>query len=524
MDNKGHTTRSAGLQGFLAPNRVMVSTLLATLLACVVLLPLLGHKPLTNWDEGIYAEISREMLSLGVLVPHWNCQPWFEKPPLMLWITALFFKLFGVHEFWARAGSALSGVAIVSLLHAWLLRRKDALAAWLSTIILLSAFGFLHICRVGEMDVLLSLGCCVGLCGLTAIQDRRASGWYLFWAGLAIAMMTKGAASIVLIIAALLFAALERWNATRIGRSFWLGLSLFLVAVLPWHLYMFHVFGTSFLTEYLGFHVLARVTRQIEEHTTHWWYYFWVLLISAAPFVLLYPIAISNSFRRKELRAWSIFALVVVAFFTLVQTRLPHYLAPAYPAFIVLTSVFLADRLRELQRTHQHSPIVFWTKVAIVTTSICVASAFLTAGPRRKLHQAKVGPDVVNAEKESIQLLREVFSKPQPVSGPLLVWWEGNARSIATSVFYSRRPVQQVQLQPLSGVPTDKYLFQPETLEDAIGSEPRIILLDKYLVPQIPNDLAYKTIASGHSMEVGLVARQAAPSTQESRQGTERQR
>ena len=105
-------------------------------------------------------------------------------------------------------------------------------------------------------------------------------------------MMTKGAASIVLIIAALLFAALERWNSTRLGRSFWLGLSLFLVAVLPWHLYMFHGFGASFLTEYLGFHVLARATHQIEEHITHWWYYLWVLLISAAPFVLLYPFAI----------------------------------------------------------------------------------------------------------------------------------------------------------------------------------------------------------------------------------------
>jgi 4-amino-4-deoxy-L-arabinose transferase-like glycosyltransferase len=475
-----------------------------------VLLPLLGHKPLTNWDEGIYAEISREMLSLGVFAPHWNYQPWFEKPPLMLWITALFFKLFGIHEFWARAGSALSGVAIVSLLHAWLLRRKDALAAWLSTIILLSTFGFLHVCRVGEMDVLLSLGCCIGLCGLTAIQDRHPNGWYLFWAGLAIAMMTKGAASIVLIIAALLFAVVERWNTTRLDRSFWLGLSLLLVVVLPWHLYMFHVFGTSFLAEYLGFHVLARVTHQIEEHTTHWWYYFWVLLISAAPFVLLCPVAIRKSFSRKELRAWSIFALVVIAFFTLVQTRLPHYIAPAYPALAVLTSVFLADRIRELHRTHQRSPIVVWTRVAVVTTSVCVASAFLTAGPRRKLHQAKVGPDVVNAEKESIQLLREVFSKPQPVSGPLLVWWEGDARSIATSVFYSRRPVQQVQLLPLSAVPTDKYLFQPETLEDAIDSEPRIILLDKYLVHQIPSDLVYKMIVSGQSMEVGLLARQDA--------------
>ncbi|MCU1252645.1 MAG: glycosyltransferase family 39 protein [Edaphobacter sp.] len=507
MDNStAGTTRSSSLRDLLKRNRQTASTFLAVLLACIVLLPLLGHKPLTNWDEGIYAEISREMLSLGPLVPHWNYQPWFEKPPLMLWITAAFFKIFGVTEFWARAGSALSGVGIVALLHAWLARR-DILAAWLSTLILLGTFGFLHICRVGEMDVLLSLGCCIALCGLTAIQDRQLSGWYLFWIGLAIALMTKGAASTVLIVAALLFAALERWNTTRLGRSFWLGLLLFLALVLPWHLYMFRRFGATFLTEYLGFHVLARATHQIEEHSTHWWYYPWVLLISAAPFALLYPFAIVESSRRKELRVWAIFALVVIIFFTVVQTRLPHYIAPAYPALALLTSVFLANRLREFQRRRRQSLTSFLTTFTIIATSICIAAAFLTSAPRRKLHEAKVSPDVVYAEKESIQLLREVFSRPQPIQGPLLVWWEGNARSIATSVFYARRPVQQVQLRPLpTGVPTDRYLFQPETLQEAVTDGPRLILLDKYLVHQIPGEFSYKPILSGRSMEVGVIA------------------
>lgn len=507
MDNKGRTIRFSSFQEICRQHWGTVSTLLATILACIVLLTLLGHKPLTNWDEGIYAEISREMLSLGFLVPHWNYQPWFEKPPMMLWITAAFFKLFGVHDFWARAGSAFSGVAIVALLHAWLIRRNDTLAAWLNTLILLSTFGFLHVCRVGEMDVLLSLGCCISLCGLTAIQNYKLGGWYLFWAGIAIVLMTKGAACIVLIITVLLFAMIERWNVARLGRSFWQGLLLFLLAVLPWHLYMFHVFGASFLSEYFGFHVLTRATHQIEEHITHWWYYFWVLLISAAPFVLLYPFAIIDSFRRKELRAWSIFALVVVGFFTVVQTRLPHYIAPAYPALAVVTSVFLADQLRKLQRRSHQSAAIFWTTATVLITAICIGSAFLTSSSRRKLHQATVGPDIVYAEKESIQLLRDLFSSPQPISGPLLVWWEGDRRSIATSVFYSKRRVQQVQLQPLaSDTPTDKYLFQPETLKDAISSGPQIILLDRYLVRRIPSEFTYKQIVSGRSMEVGIIA------------------
>jgi 4-amino-4-deoxy-L-arabinose transferase-like glycosyltransferase len=508
MENTTHTAPSSGIIELCKSNWRTTSTLFATLLAGVVHLTLLGHKPLTNWDEGIYAEISREMLSTGVLAPHWNYQPWFEKPPLMLWLTATFFKLFGVHEFWARAGSALSGVAIVALLHAWLLRRNDILAAWLSTLILLSTFGFLHVCRVGEMDVLLSLGCCIAILGLIAIQNHTPSGWYLFWCGLAIALMTKGAASITLILAAIIFAILERWNLTRLTRHFWLALSLFLLLVLPWHLYMFHRFGSAFLAEYLGLHVLTRATHQIEDHITHWWYYLWVLLISAAPFVLLYPWAILGGLRRKELRAWAIFSLVVLCFFTVVQTRLPHYIAPIYPALAALTAVFLADTLRELQRRRQQSPKTFWSLVSAITAAICIGSALLTSSPRKKLHRAKVGPDVVNAEKESIQLLRDVFSHPQPISGPLLTWWEGDERSIATSIFYARRPVQQIQIQPLpANVLTDKYLFQPQLLDDTLDSGPRIILLDRYLVLQIPARFSYDPIISGQSMEIGTIRR-----------------
>ena len=84
------------------------STALAALLATIVLFTLLGHNRLTDWDEGIYAQVSREMLSTGWLIPHWNSFVWIDKPPLTYWITTLFFHLFGVSEFTARLGSALA--------------------------------------------------------------------------------------------------------------------------------------------------------------------------------------------------------------------------------------------------------------------------------------------------------------------------------------------------------------------------------------------------------------------------------
>jgi 4-amino-4-deoxy-L-arabinose transferase-like glycosyltransferase len=516
------------------------------LFACLVLLPLLGHKPLTDWDEGIYAEVAREMLSGNWLVPHWNLQPWFEKPPLLMWITAVLFKLFGIGEFTARAASALSGVAIVTLLHAWLAHKRDLLTAWLSTLILLATFGFLHVCRVGETDVLLSLGCMIALIGLSEVAEHHPAGWCLFWIGLAIAVMTKGAAAITLPLTAAALACIPTNNqqpatSNRVGKAFWLGLALFLLLVLPWHLAMYHLFGTRFLAEYFGLHVLARATQQIEGHTNPWWYYFKVLLVSAPPFVLLYPPATAHAlFRtgsssqpstptnvchpersegpphfapavacspRALLRPFAIFALVVLSFFTLVETRLPHYIAPAYPALAVLTAAYVADKLKPLLT--QSRPTLFWIKLTLATTAIWLASVLLTAPARKGLHSATLADGTVLPDnKDSIALLRDAFRHPQPIPGPLLLWREGRIMSIATDVFYSHRQVQQVEIAPTPpNTPTDRYTFNPEPLTEAVTSEPRLILLDKTLIPQIPASFLYTPIESGSSVELGLIVR-----------------
>jgi 4-amino-4-deoxy-L-arabinose transferase-like glycosyltransferase len=491
----------------LSKRQRAVSTGLAVLLACAVLLPLLGHKLLTDWDEGIYAEVSREMLGRGWLVPQWNFHPWLEKPPLMLWITAFFFKIFGINEFWARAGSALSGVAIVGMLHARLLRRGYRWAAWLSTLILLTTFGFLHVARVGEMDVLLALGCAIAVCGLADLDGGSRQGWYLFFAGFAVALMTKGAASVTLPLTAVIAAIAGGWGRRQFGGQFWLGLVVFLAAVLPWHLALWRRFGATFLNEYLGFHTLTRATQQIEGHTTHWWFYLWVLLVSAAPFALLFPSAILSGLRRTELRAWAIFALVVVGFFSVVQTRLPHYIAPAYPALSLLTAVYVADWLRGFAAKRHWTPRGFWLRVSVVAIAAWGLGAAVTAVPRKHLHAEVVNGRITHEEKESILLLQRAFRQPQP-DGPVLVWRETEPRSIATPIFYTQRPVQQVQLEELPvEAARDRYDFDPATLDQMVVTEPRVILLDKTLLNRIPAGMTYTPIAAGTQMAVGTIRR-----------------
>src|SRR5580658_8132030 len=211
------------------------------------------------WDEGIYAEIAREMLHHSWLVPTWNYQPWFEKPPLLFWLTATLFHVFGATEFWSRAVSAFSGVATVAVLHRFILRRFDLATAWISTVILLSTFGYLHVCRAGEMDSLLALTETLAVIGLAQVNERRQSGWLLFWLAFAAALMTKGGASVVLPLTLACVAIVERWRTEHLGRLMF-GILLFLAAVAPWHLAMWHRFGTAFTAQYLSLHVLERAS------------------------------------------------------------------------------------------------------------------------------------------------------------------------------------------------------------------------------------------------------------------------
>src|SRR5512138_213450 len=120
---------------------------------------LLGRLPLLEPDEGRYAEIPREMLELGDFVtPHLNYVKYFEKPPLLYWLNALSFSLFGQNEFAARLPCACAGLLTILAVY-WLgrelLGRRTGL---LAAVVLGSSAGFIPQARIPLTDMPLTLG------------------------------------------------------------------------------------------------------------------------------------------------------------------------------------------------------------------------------------------------------------------------------------------------------------------------------------------------------------------------------
>ena len=73
----------------------------------------LGGYPLLDNNEGLYARIPVEMLESGNwVIPSLNGVPYIEKSPLLYWIIAVFYKLFGISEFTARLTPAISGILL----------------------------------------------------------------------------------------------------------------------------------------------------------------------------------------------------------------------------------------------------------------------------------------------------------------------------------------------------------------------------------------------------------------------------
>jgi len=91
--------------------RLLRINFLIALGAMLLFVPFLGAVHLFDWDEINFAECAREMLVTGdYLSVQINYQPFWEKPPLFIWMQAASMKIFGINEFAARLPNAICGI------------------------------------------------------------------------------------------------------------------------------------------------------------------------------------------------------------------------------------------------------------------------------------------------------------------------------------------------------------------------------------------------------------------------------
>ena len=355
--------------------------ILATLYVCYF--SHLGAIGFVGPDEPRYAWIARDMVETGDWVtPRLYGKPWFEKPVLYYWGAALSFKLFGVSEAAARLPSAISAL-LATLALAWLaLRLYGAETARWLLLLLPTTVGMIGFSHAAATDMPFSAMLTIAMvCAAVALRLVPASLYatpsdvgaglappaaatprsfldalpalILFGFFLGLAVLAKGPAALILCGGAIFFWALftKRWrDAFRLFHP--AALAAFCLTALPWYILCARR-NPDFFRIFILEHNFKRYLTPEFQHIQPFWYYGPILFIALYPWIGMTFSAVICFFREEvgmRMDAISIFALgwgvFPLLFFSTSKSKLPGYILPAIPAFVLLTAFAMASGLK----------------------------------------------------------------------------------------------------------------------------------------------------------------------------------
>jgi 4-amino-4-deoxy-L-arabinose transferase-like glycosyltransferase len=341
--------------------------LLAWMFAIAVSLAGLWSGSLHPWDEALSAERAREMLVTGDwLTPHFQYVPDFNKPPLYYWLTAIFFKLFGIDELTVRLGSALLALGCLALCQRAASRLGGTPAAGLLAMWLLASNPhWINLTREGRLDSGMALGMALCLALLLRRPKRPRDPW-LAGVALGLAMLIKTPLALAILFPAALGLVIEgRWRDA--WRRLALALAVAAAIALPWYGAQLALWGWTYVRQFfIGQHWSQFLNRFGRPEETPW--YFLAQWAGRAPFsfaALVLAAVLAGRRRREEraLAAWWLAAAMLLGTLSLSRVKYNHYLVLIYPFAAVCSAAAIGramrDRLAPPSRRWCHAALAF---------------------------------------------------------------------------------------------------------------------------------------------------------------------
>ncbi len=311
-------------------------------------------------DEPRYASIGRAMAHSGDWVtPRLDGKPWFEKPPLLYWMTAVGNRIHLSDEWAARLPVALLSLAFLIFFYGTLAREFSPRVAQAATTILATSAGWAAYSFVAVTDLPMSaaLGASmlVALFGPSAIPSRaREQAWQGLVSGalLGLAVLAKGFPPLLLMAPAFLIARQKRL-AMIAGCA---------VVAAPWYVLCALRNPGVFWHEFFWHQQVERFLHPTFEHQQHFWFYVPVVLAGLFPWTPLAALLFRpKTYEDPRVRFLVFWLVAALAFFSYPQTKLPGYVLPLMPALALVLAVAL-----------DKAPGIAWWIAACVLTLVAV--------------------------------------------------------------------------------------------------------------------------------------------------------
>ena len=368
----------------------------------------LGDAAYWDRDEPRNAGCAAEMMARGNwIVPTFNDELRPQKPVMLYWLIGIAYSIFGVNEFAGRFFSAL--LAVGTVVATWGITRTffDRATALLASLMLASSLMFcvagraatpdsvLIFCvtmsfwffargygtrkenpfanRVSFVGIYLFLGLAMLAKGPVGfVLPMAVMGWFLLQRDRVATLLPKKSASKVVVVIAK--SVVEPFHPARFWRTLvsmrvLAGVTLALLIAAPWFVAVGLATDGEFLQRFFLDENFGRATQVLESHSGGLWFYPLAILVGFFPWSVFWgPVAcdlVVRTFSRSadsktELDDGSRFAIswivIQVVAFSLVQTKLPSYVTPCYPALAMLT----AHATMRLVRSTSRSPGWLW--------------------------------------------------------------------------------------------------------------------------------------------------------------------
>lgn len=327
------------------------SSLLLLALGAALLLwtPGLATGSIVNGDDALYAGVLRQ-LARGA--DYFRVAAW--RPPLFYGLGVASVKAFGVTELALRLPSVISGLALVAATFAAaraLFPTRIAVAFGAALLVATSGQVFMFARNVRGLDLLLTALLTGAIAAAASAGTARAR-----WAGVGVLLGLAFATKSVVVVVALPAVALLWWRSHAERRSTAMSASIAGLATASlWPLWVLMSGAHGAVRDHVGQHVVRRATDRtmVAAPESSPLYYLETLVQLEGWFGIAASAAIAGlvvlAFRRVSgARTLLVWIAGVLLPFSLVATRLPHYMLPAYPALAVAVSLMVclvAERL-----------------------------------------------------------------------------------------------------------------------------------------------------------------------------------
>jgi 4-amino-4-deoxy-L-arabinose transferase-like glycosyltransferase len=307
-------------------------------------------------EEGRRVMPAVQMLESGnYVVPYVGTEPYLRKPPLINWIVAASFKVFGIRNEWtARLPSAVFILAVALLLRIIAAPNLGGFGSTIAALCWLTNLGLIEKGRMIEIEAIYVSLFAFAFFLWLILWQRKSSPWMIFvlpWIFLGLGLLAKGPANVVffyLLVCAVLWKNHRLTDLLHPAHA--MGLlcagAIFAAWLIP-YLDTLH----SHAPMRVWAHEAAAAFHGEKDRSENWWLNFphgfayflpWILLV---PFIRFPKIA--DSIQRETVRGLALGSTLLFVIILQIPGTLPRYVLPLMAPFSWIIGVACANNAFE---------------------------------------------------------------------------------------------------------------------------------------------------------------------------------